>query len=314
MTEGRLTHDVLIHDDDDELVEATRAFVERGLSSGGQVLVHGSEQRVGSLRTVLGGHPRLDYGLDRDLYLTPMRTLFGYQRIAEESAANAMWVTGTVPFGSDETGHPAWFRYESLLNEVLAEYPFHALCTYDTRDLPTATVAAARATHPCIGNGNTRAANPAYVPPSGFLTDPRAASPRPPTSASDASLVLHHPGDLQSARRLITSVAEPAGALDRTCIDALVGAAHEALTNGLEHGRPPVTLNVWVDVATVTCLILDDGPGTANPLAGYRRPDVARGDGQGLWLARQLCDELILRNGERGGCAVLLTACPTLTC
>ena len=43
---GRYSHDLLLHDSDAELVAATRAFVELGLASGGQVLVHSSEDRV----------------------------------------------------------------------------------------------------------------------------------------------------------------------------------------------------------------------------------------------------------------------------
>src|SRR4051812_34871068 len=65
---GRYSHDLLLHDCDDDLVASTRAFVELGLASGGQVLVHSSQERVAMLREALGSHPRLDYGLDRDLY------------------------------------------------------------------------------------------------------------------------------------------------------------------------------------------------------------------------------------------------------
>ena len=76
------SHGLLVHHDDDELVAGTRAFVERGLDSGGQVLVHGTRDRVGLMRGVLDTHPRLEYGFDEDLYQVPTRTLFAYQRRA----------------------------------------------------------------------------------------------------------------------------------------------------------------------------------------------------------------------------------------
>jgi len=305
---GCYSHDLLIHDDDRELVDGTLAFVRQGLSSGGQVLVHSSEERVAMLHAALGSHPRLEYGLDRDLYLTPMSTLFDYERAVARSQEADLWVTGTVPFGPDHSVHPAWTRYESLVNEVLGRYPFHALCTYDTRALPAGTVAAARATHPCISNGVDRVDNPGYVTPADFLTDPRAAAPCPPTSPPYASVTIHDAHDLRLARHLVAEVADAASVVDRDRIEGFVTAVHEVLANGLNHGRPPVRLGVWVDTAKVTCLIVDSGPGIANPLTGYRYPEAARDRGRGLWIARQLCDELIIRNSDGGGCNVLMSS------
>src|SRR5690242_17531258 len=106
---GTFSHDLLIHDTDEQLVEGTAAFVEQGLHSGGSVLVHSSEDRVAMLRSALGVSPRLQYALDTDLYRTPMTTLFNYERtMAEASDRGELWVTGTVPFGADRAGHPAW--------------------------------------------------------------------------------------------------------------------------------------------------------------------------------------------------------------
>ena len=70
------SHDLLLHDSDAELVSGTRAFVQQGLASGGQVLVHSTEAQVALLRDELGSHPRLTYGLDQDLYQSPTATLF----------------------------------------------------------------------------------------------------------------------------------------------------------------------------------------------------------------------------------------------
>ena len=79
------SHDLLLHDGESAVVPGTLAFVQEGLASGGEVLVHGTEDRVAMLREVLGTHPRLTYGLDQDLYQSPMATLFRYQQALAES-------------------------------------------------------------------------------------------------------------------------------------------------------------------------------------------------------------------------------------
>lgn len=304
---GSYSHDLLIHESDRELVAGTVAFVEQGLASGGQVLVHSSKERVSLLRAALGTHPRLEYGLDSDLYLSPMTTLFGYERtVAQSQGGGDLWVTGTVPFGPDPLAHPAWTRYESLVNEVLGRYAFHALCTYDTRALPVSTIAAARATHPCLSNGESRVESPYYVDPAAFLVDPRAASPRAPSSAPTASKIIRTARDLQPARHLVARIGIEASAVSRDEIDGFVVAVNEVMENGLQHGRPPVRLSIWVDPSTLTCLVSDSGPGIRDPLAGYRHPDLD--DSKGLWVARQFCDELMIRNSALGGCSVLMSA------
>ena len=302
---GGYSHDLLVHDSDEDLVEGTVAFVEQGLASGGQVLVHSSEERVTMLRQALGTHPRLDYGLDGDLYLSPTSTLFAYERkLAESPDAAELWVTGTVPFGADHTQHPSWSRYESLVNEVLGPFAFHALCTYDTRTLPASTLEAARLTHPCISTGGERVDSPDYLDPADFLSDPRAATPRQPEWEPAATLTLHTVEDLQHARHLVSGIGASSSAVAREAIDGFVLALSEVLLNGLQHGRPPVELTAWVEAAKLTCLVTDAGSGFSDRLSGYRYPDK---DGpKGLWVARQACEELIIGNTTTRGCSVLI--------
>ena len=57
------------------------------------------------------------------------------------------------------------------------------------------------------------------------------------------------------------------------------------------------------------CTIRDAGAGPADPFAGYRPAhgeDLSAG-GMGLWLARQLCDHVVLRRDERGSSVRLAT-------
>lgn len=301
---GRYSHDLLLHDSDDDLVDATRSFVELGLASGGQVLVHSSEERVALLRDAVGSHPRLDYGLDDDLYQSPSSTLFAYERrLAAEPTE--MWVTGTVPLGEDPAGHAAWTRYESLVNQVLAPYPFHALCTYDTRALPASTVAAAMAAHPGLSTGGDRAVRCAeYLDPAAFLMDPLAGVPGVPQTRPSLVATLHDVYDLRPVRQLMAGAVGSAEAVPSDTADGFVLASHEVLVNALEHGRPPVELEMWVDTSRLVCRITDAGPGISDTLSGYHRFD---GTGPaGLSVARQLCEDVIVSNPRGGGCSVLL--------
>lgn len=303
--QGCFTHDLLLHDNDDELIRGTRAFVEQGLEAGDHVLVHSSGERVELLQSVLGMHPRLEYGRDEDLYVSPLSTLFAYQRkLAEEPLPTDLWVTGTVPFGLDASDHPAWNRYESLVNEALGSYAFHALCTYDTQALPESTIAAAKATHPCVGTGVERAPTPEYQDPTDFLHNPLAAVPDPPELRPTVAMTLHRLEHLAHARELVRRSAVSSSAVARDSIDGFVTAMNEVLVNALQHGATPVRLVLWVEPAKLTCQVVDSGPGAAGTLAGYRYPEP---DGaKGLWVARQLCEDLFVSNHPHGGCSVLL--------
>lgn len=302
---GRSSHDLLLHDNDDDLVTGTRAFVEQGLASGGQVLVHGTEDRVAMMREALGPHPRLEYGLDCDLYQSPSSTIFAYQRrMAISPEPIELWATGTVPLSDDIAGQAAWARYESLVNEVLCAFAFHGLCTYDTRTLPEPAIAAARATHPCISTGSHRTSSPDYVDPAEFLTDPLARVPGPPDTRPTGTATLHSVRDLRRVRRLVAGSAVASSAVARCTIDDLINALNEVLVNALEHGAGPVQLTMWVETSRLTCRVTDAGPGIPDPLSGYRYPGQT--GPRGLWLARQMCEHLFVSNEPGGGCSVLM--------
>lgn len=302
---GSYSHGLLVHSSDDELVEGTRAFVERGLASGGHVLVHGTTDRVAFLREVLREHPRLEYGFDEELYQAPTRTLFAYQRrLAEMSAGSDFWVTGTVPVGRDAAERAAWARYESAVNEALSPYPFRALCTYDTRTSPTSVIAGARATHPTIGADLTSHDSPEYVDPADFLADPLAHVPESPSVPPSLITTVTSVDHLVEARFLLKATARESSALPMRAVAEFLTAVNEVAANGLVHGAPPVQLTVWADLTTLTCQVADSGPRELDPLTGYHYPD---GWGpMGLWVARQLVDDVFISNRSEGGCSVLL--------
>lgn len=230
------SHGLLLHDTDEELVEATRAFVDQGLASDGEVLVHGTRDRVTLMRDVLGSHPRLEYGFDEELYLEPTRTLFTYQhKLADRPEQTEFWVTGTVPLGLDAASRAAWARYESAVDAALAPYPFHALCTYDTRCRPEEVIAAALATHSVIGAVGTTQASPQYLDPAAFLADPLAQVPVPPTSQPSWTYTVEDLNDLAWVRKGFSAGALSGSAV--CCPGQPVPARSAAVSSA--HPRPP---------------------------------------------------------------------------
>lgn len=306
-THTHYSHGLLVHDTDDELIGATRAFVRQGLESGGQVLVHGTRDRVGFMHRVLEDHPRLEYGFDEELYLEPSKTLFAYQRrLAERPERSEFWVTGTVPLGRDAGGQAAWNRYESAVDEALGPYPFRALCTYDTRTRPPSVIAAARATHSTVNVGLQSRTSPEYVAPRAFLTDPLAQVPASPTTAPTSTITVAGLHDLRWARHELKAAARSHSAVPSPTVEQLLIAVHEVVVNGLVHGGAPVHITLWPEVARLTCLVQDSGQGSVNPMTGFRHPDESQP--MGLWVARQSVDDLFIGQSATGGCSVLLIA------
>ena len=299
-------HGLLVHDTDEELIEGTRDFVARGLASGADVLVHGTGKRVALMRDVLGSGPRLGYGLDEELYQAPMRTLFAYQRtLAERSEPGQLWVTGTVPLGLGVAQQAAWHRYESAVDEALGSFPFTALCTYDTRDRPATVISAALATHRTVNVDLTDRDNAQYVEPAAFLAAPLAQRPQAPAAPPSAATLIYDFDHLSAARDLVKADAYQHSAVSSQTIEQLRVAVSEVTSNGLLHGRPPVRVSLWTDVGTLTCLVEDSGAGHLDPMTGYRHPEGA--NSLGLWVARQLVDDLVIGSSPTGGCSVLLT-------
>ncbi len=305
-THSAYRHGLLVHDTDEELIEGTRAFVARGLASDGDVLVHGPRDRVDLMRDVLGSHPRLAYGFDEELYQAPMTTLFAYQRtLAERSEPTQLWVTGTVPLGLDTARQGAWHRYESAVDEALGTYPFAAMCTYDTRDRPASVIAGALATHRTVNVDLTDRDNPQYVEPGAFLGAPLAQRPEAPAAPPSTSTVIHDFDHLSAARDLVKADAYQHSAVSPQTIEQFRVAVNEVTTNGLLHGGPPVRVTLWTAVGSLTCLVEDCGPGSLDPMTGYRHPEGPRH--MGVWVARQLVDDLVIGTSPSGGCSVLLT-------
>jgi hypothetical protein len=61
---------------------------------------------------------------------------------------------------------------------------------------------------------------------------------------------------------------------------------------------------LWVTADYVHCAVVDAGQGLVEPLAGYTKAPLLA-PGQGLWLARQLSDELTFHRSDQSFTALV---------
>jgi anti-sigma regulatory factor (Ser/Thr protein kinase) len=85
----------------------------------------------------------------------------------------------------------------------------------------------------------------------------------------------------------------------------VVSAVSEAVTNGLQHGRPPVRVRAWTADRLARVHVHDRGLIPIPATAGYHRPPPEHDRGHGLWIARQLAD-IVTTHTDRGGTTVTL--------
>jgi anti-sigma regulatory factor (Ser/Thr protein kinase) len=106
-------------------------------------------------------------------------------------------------------------------------------------------------------------------------------------------LELDDPTPVQ-ARRALVPLAEAAG-LQGTDVDDLRSAVSEVVTNAVMYGTAPVRVTGWAAPGRVVVTVSDCGQGPSETDLGLA--PLARDAGQGglgLWMARQLCDELVM--------------------
>jgi anti-sigma regulatory factor (Ser/Thr protein kinase) len=157
-----------------------------------------------------------------------------------------------------------------------------------------------------------------------FLTEPAAGVGRAAPASAQALLLDQEfdSGTLYALRAAVQAHAGQAGlSEDRT--GEIVLAIHELAANAIAHGAGHGRLRMWERAGALGCEIVDAGPaGAGGPTVrspdGAGRPtgpsEVAdpwpTADGHGLWLVRQVADQLDLRSGPRGTRAVVTFALP----
>jgi len=86
-------------------------------------------------------------------------------------------------------------------------------------------------------------------------------------------------------------------------VNDLVLIANELSSNVVRHAGGSGNLRLWSDGRAVYCEVSDTGKGLSDPdHAGLRQSRPEATGGRGLWIIRQLSDEVHIQTGPHGTC------------
>lgn len=307
---GDPLHAAVVYDTDDTLVERAAPFVSDGLERGEAILAVVPRQAEQLLRSVLAGDGDRVHWREPDL--AHRRTGEAYEDcrafLAEQHAAGrpTRLLTGNDLDGdADPDRLNAYLRYEAASTAVFRPYGSPWVCLYDRRRHPAQLVDHVGEVHPQLLVADSRPVDSAgYVEPSRYLEThdgPLSAVPDPVA----LDLPVTTPAELRVARHQLRGYAS---AVDhRPCAAERVAvAAHEVISNALQHGRPPCCVRAWRSAGVLHVRVDDRGTGAGVATAGYGPPATPTSPGMGLWVARQLTDVVHTRSDPTHGTTVEL--------
>jgi anti-sigma regulatory factor (Ser/Thr protein kinase) len=107
-------------------------------------------------------------------------------------------------------------------------------------------------------------------------------------------------GQVTELRHAVASFVEASG-LTGQRLDDFVLAVNELLTNAVRHGGGQGRVRLWREHGTMRCEVSDAGSGiSAERLDDRSRPTPDVAGGWGLWLAKRLTDDMVVRTGPAG--------------
>lgn len=286
-------HVAVIHDGPAELAARVAPALRTAVSTGDSVLVCLDDLAWEHVSTRLGpAASSVTFTPASARYSRPstaMAVIHRFVQDALETGANAVWSLGAISFDGS-AADAEWHRYEAAVNDVFRGVPVKGICSYDTANVPGAVIDVALRTHAFVDEGAGRRTSPAYTPEP-FVGAGRATgdSLLEGLGTPDQSLVIDQAA---VARRALAAVYR--SALPVSVLDDLLLSATELVTNGLRHGKPPVTLESWrTSSGDIVVRVCDSGAGIPDPYPELRPPAVGLG-GYGLWVVGQVCDEVFV--------------------
>jgi anti-sigma regulatory factor (Ser/Thr protein kinase) len=123
-------------------------------------------------------------------------------------------------------------------------------------------------------------------------------------------------GPLYSLRQAVAAHAAAAGMLAARARDMTI-ALQELAANAVRHGAGRGRLRMWSRDGALVCQVQDTGPEPRDGRAAARDGADADGNaaggwpcvhGHGLWLARQVADEMSVVSGPGATCATVVFA------
>jgi len=302
--ESAYRHEALFFADEESLVASAYPVVEQALAAGEDVALVCAEPHNLALEAAIGVHPRLQR-MDRATIfrgaVPAVRFLRDFVQERTRAGAPRVRVISEAAFSGHDDVWGEWRKYETLHNQALSQLPLWNVCAYDTVALADPVIATAELSHPFVRQDGRVAANPAYVDPSELNRLAESALEAMPDLQPAATLLdvfdlhhLHH-----QLGELLRGAGMPQQLIEDTTL-----AVHEVATNGLVHGEPPVAVRLWLSPGRAVATVSDSGPGWnehgglavrrldgAGPPIDERAAQMVE-SGYGIWLARQLCDEV----------------------
>jgi anti-sigma regulatory factor (Ser/Thr protein kinase) len=302
---GEALHALLRYDSPESLCARAVPYVREGLARGEAVMAVVSAEVEQVLRSALGDDAAGVAWQAEDVSYARLGVMFeGFRRfLAEQRAAGVPMrlLAQNDALGTEER-MAAYLRFEAMTNEVYRPYGYRWACLYDTRAHSRQTLRQVSQVHPrLLEPGGREIPNDDYLEPSAYLA--RSRTPPPPPAAVQLDLPVTGPGQLVMFRRLLHRWADLHGMGGHA--GDVVTAVGEAVTNGLQHGTPPVRVRAWTADRLARVQVHDRGLAPIPATAGYHRPPPEHDRGHGLWVARQLADVVSTHTG-RGGTTVTL--------
>lgn len=300
-----LVHAALLYNSDDELSQRVLPFAEQALTSDQPLVVVGGDRVRAVLEDAFGpGTERFAAVVDADAqWAGGPQTISWYQSsLAPLLATGRPWRLIAEPTWLARPGGEVWSRYDAVANELFATYPCYALCVGDLRSLPPHLAEDFLRVHPLVWDGSRSVASPVYQPAGDFLRSVEPAWSQAPEQRHDET-VTH----VAEARSFVRA-ALPEG-VSESRADDVVLAVHELVANALKVAGT-AEISQWREGGAVVWEVRDSGPGLHDTTAGYLPPAQDLSGGRGLWLARSLADETVVRPDGPGTAIRLYFSAP----
>jgi anti-sigma regulatory factor (Ser/Thr protein kinase) len=98
---------------------------------------------------------------------------------------------------------------------------------------------------------------------------------------------------LYALRATVAAHTERLGVVEEQA-EAVLIVASELATNAVRHGGGAGRLRLWLRDGTLYCRVNDAGVGIVDARVGTTAPDLVGSGGRGMWICRQLCDEVVI--------------------
>lgn len=298
-------HETLLYGSDQELLATAVPFIEGGLEDDDPVLVVASAANLDLLADALGADAaRVDFADSASYGRRPARRIANFHRYWQQRARD-------IPPGHRMRvlAEPAWAgqptvdtlalrRIEAGLNVIFEAADLHMICPYDVRVAGAELAAESRRTHPSEALAADSRPSAEFVDPAGYAAacDESAPLPEPPATA----VTMTWDGDLFRLRSFVAGQAAEHG-VARDQIDLWVLAVNEVGTYLGEQGVGTAAVRMWRVAEDSVCDLATATPLQSDPYLGFYPPGTRRGaGGEGLWLARQICESVEIRSRVDG--------------